>query len=777
MKITRFLLQHKIMIPVILLTGIWFYWVYSPPGSLFPDDYATPVYDCNGSLLRVFLSRDEQVRFPWKNVTLPEKYVVSLVTFEDKRFYRHDGVDLWALLNATITNILSGERKRGGSTITMQVARLAAPKSRTLFNKLLECAAAFKYSVHFSKQQILQIYAAHVPMGGNIVGIQAASWRYFGKPVAELTWAEAALFVVLPNSPSAMNLGKQREKLLQKRNILLQKLYDNKIIDRLTLDISSQEPLPPTDNQIPFLAPHFCYNVTRNVAPGRAVHTTLDAQLQQQVESMLAQEHRYLRRLGIANISALVVETATGRVRAYIGSQDFFDDRNGGQVDGILAPRSTGSLLKPFLAAKAMDKGPYTINSLLTDAPTWYGTFAPQNASKTFAGLVTMEDMLVKSLNVPAVRLLYSYGVRDFYLFLLEAGFSNLFRGAEGYGLSLILGGAEASLWELTQLYASLGNLGRVTHLTLYENEGAITPADTLQLFSRGSAWLVLNSLRKLARPGSEFYWTYFDNQTPVAWKTGTSYGQKDGWAIGVNRQWTIGVWIGNFKGSGNAAISGAKSAAPLMFTLFNSLTRRDEPVWFEKPVDDLVQVQCCEQSGYPTGPNCPSTMMLERPACSYIPGLCPFHRRFLVNKKTGKAVCSLCWHGVDTTHVNLFIVSPQVKELLEKSGQVVAAIPQHAENCPQTRDENRIEIVYPVNGIKIFVPRDLDGAYEQVVLSARHQRSDARLFWFLDSNFLGETTLNHQFTIDLAPGAHVLTVQDDEGFIKKVRFSAYKRE
>ncbi len=770
-------MQHKIVIPVILLTGIWFYWVYSSPGTLFPDDYSTPVYDCNGRLLRVFLSQDEQVRFPWKNITLPDKYVVSLVAFEDKRFYRHNGVDCRALVHAIITNTLTGERKRGGSTITMQVARLSKPKSRTVFNKIRECAAAFKYTVHFSKQEILQIYAAHVPMGGNIVGIQAASWRYFGKPVSELTWAEAALFVVLPNSPSAINLEKQRDKLLHKRNLLLQKLYDNKIIDLMTRDIAFQEPLPPAGNQIPFLAPHFCYQVIQNNAIGRAVHTTLDARLQDQVENMLTREHRFLQRLGIANISALVVETATGQVRAYVGSQDFFDDRNGGQVDGILAPRSTGSLLKPFLAAKALDKGPFTINSLLIDAPTWYGTFAPQNAGKTFAGLVTMEDMLVKSLNVPAVRLLYAYGMKDFYHFLLDGGFSNLFRGAEGYGLSLILGGAEACLWELVQLYACLGNLGRTIHLSMYENEGSLSQPDTLQLFSRGSAWLVLNSLHKLARPGSEFYWSYFNNQTPVAWKTGTSYGQKDGWAIGVNRQWTIGVWIGNFNGESNAAISGARSAAPLMFTLFNSLTRRNEPVWFEKPQDDLAPVQCCEKSGYPAGPYCPSTITLERPACSYMPGVCPFHRSYVVDKKTGKSVCSLCWQGVDTTHVKLFVVAPQVKELLEKAGQVIPEIPRHAENCPQARDENRIEIVYPVNDIKILIPRDLDGAYEQVVLSARHQRNEAQLFWFLDGNFMGETTTIHQFTVDLAPGIHVLTVQDDEGFIKKVQFSAFKRD
>ncbi len=778
MKIFKLSLKYRILIPVILITGVYFYWVFSPVGSVFPDDYSTLVFDHNGRILRTFLTTDEQYRFPYKDIQLPDKYITALLTFEDKRFYKHPGFDPLALIHAFFVNLISGERKRGGSTITMQVCRLAHPKPRTYFNKLIECFVALKYSVHFSKQQILRLYAAHVPMGGNIVGIQAASYRYFGKPVEEITWAEAALFAVLPNSPSMLNIGREREKLILKRNSLLIKLCKNGYFDKISLNISCNEPLPGINNTLPFEAPHFSYFVTNKQNSGKRIVSTLDYYIQNKVENAAFTEHVFLKSLGISNLAVIVVETTTGKVRAYVGSHDFYDSGNSGQVDGVTAPRSTGSLLKPFLAAKVMDRGPYTIRSLIKDIPTFYGTFSPQNASKTFSGLVSLEDMLIKSLNVPAVRLLNAYGVKDFYDFLVQSGFQNLFRSADGYGLSLILGGAEVNLLELTQLYASLGNLGVKRNLIFEEKNGSEKgPVNDIRLFSQGSAWLVLNSLRQLARPGSEYYWSYFNNQVPVAWKTGTSYGQKDGWAIGVNKQWTIGVWVGNFTGEGNASIGGAKSAAPLLFTLFNTLTRRNEKMWFEKPVDDLVTVDCCTQSGYPAGPNCTSITKLERPKISWVPGVCPFHQKFVLDKKTNYSVCSLCWQGADTSHVNLFIVPPLVKEIMQLSGKKVDEIPLHSVNCPHVMDENRLEIVYPVNGIKIFVPRDLDGSYEKIVLSAKHQHPSSQLFWFIDGKFLGETINLHQYTIDITPGKHKLTIQDDEGYIKSVDFSVFKSE
>ena len=790
-------------------------WFAVPPTELFPDDYSTLVFDAHAKLLRATLSRDAQYRFPPESIELPEKYVTAVVTSEDRRFFGHPGVDPIALAGAAVTNIRKGERIRGGSTITMQVARLADPKRRTYLNKAVESLAALKLSLHFSKDEILGLYAAHVPMGGNIVGVEAASYVYCGKPAEELTWAEAALFAVLPNAPSMINVERQRPALLDKRNTLLEKLFARGVIDEVTLEAAREEPLPDPTHRLPFDAPHFTQYAASSHPDLRVLRTTLDEEVQRRVAGAAERHHASLAGQGIENLAVLVVETRTGKIRAWVGSQNFEDSNHGGQVDGVRSRRSTGSLLKPFLVAKTIDRGPYTMQSRVQDVPTFFGTFAPQNASKEFSGLVTLEDLLVESLNVPSVRLLNAYGVHDFYDFLEDAGFDGLFRSPDGYGLSLILGGAEASLFELVQLYAALGNSGRSRPLVALEpaadsgrgEDGRAVPAAVSDrecgvrlrpatpidhdraapavaagpareaLFSEGAAWLVLNTLTRLSRPGAEYYWECFDNRVPVAWKTGTSYGQKDAWAIGVNGQWTIGVWAGNFTGKGNAALTGHGSAAPLLFTLFNMLTRPGEKAWFDEPLFDLVDVECCAASGYPAGPYCADTFRAKRPRSAYVSGMCPYHRRFLVDKATGREVCSLCWTGVDTEWVTRFVVPPLVKDIFAGTGRRADDVPLHSASCPDFQEDDRMALVYPVEGIKIFVPRDFDGVHERIVFTAKHERSATHLFWYLNGRLVGETAGAHECSVDLPPGEYTLTVQDETGLSRSARFSAYRKE
>lgn len=763
--------KYSIIIFIIALC-VFFVWLLIPPKILQSSSYSTLFYDYQGKLLRATLADDEQLRFEPDTTSLPQKYITAAITFEDKRYFSHLGVDPLAFMKAIFTNLKAGKRIRGGSTIPMQVARLVHPKKRTYFNKLIEILVAFKLSIHNSKAKVLKMYASQVPMGGNIVGIHAAAYRYFGKPVSEITWAEAALFAVLPNSPSMINLSKNLTCLKKKRNHLLLTLYNSGKIDKMSYELACLEPLPESSRNLPFFAPHFTQFVQNSNKANRRT-TSLDLSIQRKVEQVI--KHYYLNLFdeGIVNLAVLVAETESGKVRSYVGSQNFLDSLNGGQVDGIQASRSTGSLLKPFLVARCLDRGPYTMQSKIQDVPTYFGTFAPQNASKEFSGLVSLESLLIQSLNVPAVRLLNAYGVRDFYDFMIESNFSGLFRSPDGYGLSLILGGAEASLWELVQLYMSLGNLGKFRKLNVdIRNDET---ENSYRICSEGAAWLVLNALTKLSRPGSEFYWQQFNNQIPVAWKTGTSYGQKDGWAIGVNKQWTIGVWAGNFTGEGNAALSGAKSAAPLLFNLFNLMTDQQKPMWYEEPESDLVEIDCCKDSGYPANPYCTHIEKIKRPVKSYRPGTCPYHKKFILDRKTGHSVCSLCWDNVDTVWAIRYIVPPSVKDIYKKIGVAADDVPFHAANCPTHNDFNRFELIYPINGVKIFVPRDYDGNYEKVVFSAKHQLSSCHLFWYLNNELIGETVEIHQLPIELKPGNYKLVVQDEEGFKRSVVFNAYK--
>jgi len=775
---------------LVLASAIGFtVWIALHAGTLFPEDYSTLVLDSRGRLLRVTLANDQQFRFPPDEGPLPEKYVAALVTNEDRRFFSHPGVDPLALANAVCANIEAGRRIRGGSTITMQVARLADPKPRTYYNKFVECLTAVKLSLHFPKEKILRFYAHNAPMGGNIVGIEAAAHLYFGKPAGELTWAEASLLAVLPNNPSMINIDRGRPHLREKRNRLLARLLTEGIIDSLTCGMACAEPLPEPDPRAPFIAPHFTTMVLEraddapalpggdpgNAGNSRRITTTLDVEIQKRVFEAARLHAAVLSNGGIENLAVLVIETGSGKVRAYVGSHDFYDDEHGGQIDGIRAYRSTGSLLKPFLVARALDRGPFTIEAKIQDVPTYYGTFAPQNASRDFSGLVGLDRVLIESLNVPSVRLLNAYGLGDFYDFLVEAGFEGLFRSPMRYGLPLVIGGAEANLYELARLYLALANFGEPKTLRAVERDTDDRARGT-RFFSEGASWLVLDVLKRLSRPGIEFYWERFDGQVPVAWKTGTSYGQKDAWAIGVNGQWTIGVWAGNFTGEGNASLSGARSAAPLLFTLFNMLTRRDLPVWFDEPHHDLKEVACCAGSGYPAGPYCPGTNLVKCPRRLQRPGTCPYHRRYLVDASTGRSVCSLCWEGVRTRWDTLFVVPPAVKEILARKGRHVDAVPSHAARCPTFEDGSRIELVYPVDGIKIFVPRDFDGEHERIVFSAKHQRPSEHLFWYLNGSLIGETVEHHELPVELDEGSHRLTVQDEEGFKRTVSFAAYKK-
>jgi penicillin-binding protein 1C len=762
---------YLVLIILILLYLIWFLWPMAYP---FPEKYSKLIYDRNGILLHAFLAEDEQLRFSPDSIRLSPKYLSALLTYEDKRYYWHPGVDPLSLVNAFIANVRAGKRLRGGSTIPMQIARLSKPKKRTYSNKIRECLTAIKLSWHYSKEALLNMYATHVPMGSNIVGIGAASYRYFGKPAEELSWAEAALFTILPNAPSMINLQKERRVLLEKRNALLRTLAGDGAMDSLTCVLACQEPLPAGNRNLPFWAPHFCHLIdTRCIS--NLVRTTLDLQVQNQVRAEINRYYPTIKHLGINNLAVLVTETASGKVRAYFGSQDYSDSLVNGQVDGIQCYRSTGSLLKPFLVAKALDRGPYTMGSIIQDTPTFYGTFCPQNASKAYKGLATLEELLVHSLNVPAVRLLNTYGIRDFYNFLQQAGCRGLFRSPAGYGLTLIIGGAEASLWELAQLYTDLANYGQHLPLILMEDAAPDPAAWDNRLFSAGASWLVLSALNQLTRPGVEYYWQNFNNQIPVAWKTGTSYGQKDGWAVGVNRQWTIAVWVGNFTGEGNASLGGANSAAPLLFNIFNAITDYTIPLWFEEPEYDLITVSCCAQSGYPAGPYCPVVIESKRPLISHGTGVCRFHKKYLIDRTNGKSVCSYCWSGRDTTWVTRFILPAATREILIKAGKRADAIPVHAAHCPGFQDPNRLDLLYPVEGIKIFVPRDYDRAYEKIIFSATHQHGDMQLFWYLDGAYLGTTEIHHQLAVSLKPGKHRLVVQDEEGYSRDVSFSAYR--
>ena len=757
----------------ILLVSLLLFLYYPIKKPLVRDDYSKVITDKNGGIMRVFLAADQQYCLPPEfNDKIPEKLKQAVIHFEDRHFFRHPGVNPVSVIRAIIQNIKEKEIVSGASTITMQLTRIRKGRSRNVKNKLLEMLEAFRIEAQYNKSDILKLYLDHAPYGGNIIGYQAASWRYFGKPPEKLSWAQASLLAVLPNSPGAVSPVKNSERLFQKRNALIKSLFLADKIDSSTYSLSIDEPMPKRVIPFDLRAPHLTRRIEGETsAKKNIVRTSVDAEVQDKANYLVKRYSRSLQHYGIENAAVVVVENETHKVRAYIGSQDFYG--KAGRVDGVNALRSSGSLLKPFLYALCMHDGIILPETKLQDIPTYYGTFAPSNASELNDGMVSAQDALVRSLNVPAVRLLYTYGHYRFYNFLKDAGITTLHRSADDYGLPLIIGGAEVTLSDMAAAYSSLANLGEFGPISYYEDN--TVSENPMQLIDTLSTVMCLNILNKLQRPGAENYWNRYNSQYPIAWKTGTSYGHKDAWAVGINPEWTVAVWVGNFDATTNKNLGGASSAGPLMFDIFNSLSKDPLKKWwkiedFNYPLGDI-----CAVSGYAAGRNCPESVERIVPVSDALK-VCPYHISAEVDSVSQYRVCSRCW---DKGHHTKHFVSypPLVLSYLRKNGTVIEKVPPHNPKCQFSNSGNTLSLEYPKHNSKIFIARDFDGAYQPVVFTAVHQLKNQSLYWYIDNKYYGQTSSKHKLTVFLEPGEHQLSIIDSYGNKKQVTFySTLKR-
>jgi len=445
----------------IILFVLFILYLFSLPHPLFKDPTCMVLEAENGDLLGARIAADGQWRFPQQD-TVPEKFAQAIIEFEDRRFYYHPGVDPSAIGRALLQNIKNQRVVSGGSTLTMQVIRLSRKdKPRNVYQKLVEMILATRLELSTNKREILSLYASHAPFGGNVVGLDAATWRYFGKQAKLLSWAEAATLAVLPNSPSLIHPGRNRQALLQKRNRLLDRLLERKVIDTLTCQLAKEEPLPDQPHPLPRLAPHLLdrayleYVRTGKTARSR-IRTTVEVTLQNQVTNILQRHQQLLSFNQIHNAAAIVIEIETGNVLAYVGNVIGAGEEHGEQVDVIKAPRSTGSVLKPLLYALALQEGQILPKSLLPDVPTQLSGYRPENFYKKYDGMVNADKALIRSLNVPFIYLLQDYGLGKFHFQLKKLGLTTLNKPPGYYGLPIILGGAEGTLWDITGVYASM---------------------------------------------------------------------------------------------------------------------------------------------------------------------------------------------------------------------------------------------------------------------------------------------------------------------------------
>ncbi|MFQ3548063.1 MAG: penicillin-binding protein 1C, partial [Termitinemataceae bacterium] len=564
-------LYYPVLWAALVLLGTMF--LLALPDPLFMVPYSPVLYDRQGDLLGAQIAPDGQWRLPLAT-QVPTKFATALRIVEDRRFYVHPGVDPLALVRAAFLNMSQGRVVSGGSTLTMQTVRLfRGNRNRTLTEKLVEMVLAFRLECSYSKQEILALYSAHAPFGGNVVGLEAASWRWFGHPSRDLSWAEAATLAVLPNNPGLVHPGANRNLLQEKRDALLKRLYELGVLDQETYYLALQEPLPGPPNNLPRSAPHL---LARAAATAGAVRitTTLDGNLQRRATAILERYVEQFSRNGVMNGACIMLDTRTSEVLAYVGNVFASEEpvRYGRSVDIISAPRSSGSLLKPFLYAAMLDSGDLLPTEIVSDIPTRIGSYNPENFAKSYLGAIPADQALARSLNIPAVRELRMYGVDRFARLLRQLGFSTLFRPGEEYGLPLILGGAEVTLWDAAGVYAGLARraLRNDSEAAFFSPQYKKTMTMDAGIgqspLSRGAAWLTLEALSMVNRPGEDGAWQLFSRSRKVAWKTGTSFGFRDAWSIGTTPEYTVGVWIGNASGEGRAELQGSLTAAPVMW-------------------------------------------------------------------------------------------------------------------------------------------------------------------------------------------------------------------
>jgi penicillin-binding protein 1C len=744
-----------------MLSAVLLYLIIPPASPLFEEDYSVVVKAENGSLLHAYLNKGEQWHFPPDTSEPPDKLRQAVITFEDESFYRHPGIDLKAVARAFGQNIRYRKIHSGASTIPMQVARMKDRNSRTWFNKLKEAFFAVRLDLHFTKDELLKLYLDHAPYGGNVVGYSTASLMYFGKEPGSLTWSEAATLAVLPNAPGLIFPSSTSSALKGKRDLLLKKMLEKEIINDQTYQLAKLESVPDKFIRFGSKAPHLARRL-RNEYPGEWIlSTTIDERIQ---ESCVKIAERYRQRYAaydIHNMAILVAETSTGAIKAYLGSPDFFDTRHGGQVDGVMASRSSGSILKPFLYALSFDEGLVMPGSYIRDLPTYFEGFSPRNASREYQGVATASDALIQSLNIPAVRLLNSYGVFQFYSFLKAAGVSTLFRSADDYGLPLVLGGAEVNMWEMVMLYRGLANEGVFSNNYLIKC-GIDNRSD--RLTSPGSSFLTLEILKDLKRPGSEFFWKSFSGSRNFAWKTGTSFGHKDAWAIGVNPEFTIAVWVGNFNGDSNKNLSGAASAGPVMFDILQVLPQDETMKWFSKNEADFKQQVICSLSGFRATGSCPETETIDVPSGMKPLKSCDYHQTRYFSADGLYQCCSRCWQDLGSVMRQVTVYPPDIAFYLREKGQYIENLVSHYPHCPAYKSEVAVKIIYPNMGARLFLPRDFDGRMQSVICRAGHNSTGQNVYWYLDDQYIGTTEGDHKITVKFNEGWNTLKVIDVNG-------------
>ncbi|MFL5739245.1 MAG: penicillin-binding protein 1C [Flavisolibacter sp.] len=723
-----------------------------------PDriNYSVTITDSRGDIINAFLTSDQKWRLKAELSEISPLLRKTIVAKEDKYFYQHPGVNFISVGRAAVMNVLHLRRTSGASTITMQVARALEHRKRNVFSKLIEMFRAFQLECKYSKEEILQMYLNLVPYGGNIEGVKAASILYFKKNPDHLSLAEITALSIIPNRPSTLVLGASNNYILSERNRWLRQFAEDGVFTKKEIEDALAEPLNASRGSFPHLAPHLS-NKLKNISSSSSVRTNIVLNTQLKLEKLIEDYVRALRLQNIRNAAVMVIDNKTHKVISYLGSAGFADTTDGGQVNGAAALREPGSTLKPLLYGLCIDDGLLTPKAIINDVPVNYSGYAPENYDQKFNGYVSVEYALEHSLNIPAVKSLQQLGKDKMVNKLIACDFRQIKKDQGKLGLSLILGGCGATLEELTGLFSAFANNGIYVRPQFTDNDSSLK---TVEVLSPAADFMVTEILSKINRPDFPLNWTATEHMPKIAWKTGTSYGRRDAWSIGYNKNYTVGVWVGNFSGAGVPELSGANTATPLLFKIFNTIDYDNSADWYEPPTDCTLR-QVCSESGLPPGPNC-SNLVTDY----FIPlvsttQLCHHLEEIKVSPDSSISYCEACAPATGYIRKLYRRVSPEMQDYFNRNGIPYQKVPPHNPDCERIFAGEGPRISSPLNNNEYYINTKDP---EPIQLKATTATDVKKIYWYINDQFYKAAPSGEKQFFIPAEGPVKISCTDDKG-------------
>jgi penicillin-binding protein 1C len=719
-------------------------------------EYSATVSDAGGEVINAFLTKDEKWRMKTELNEISPLLRKTIIAKEDKWFYYHPGVNIFSVGRAAVMNLLRMKRTSGASTITMQVARALEPRKRNLLSKLIETFRAFQLEWKYSKDEILQMYLNLVPYGGNIEGVKSASLLYFKKNPDHLSLAEITALSIIPNRPSSLVIEKANDKIIKERNRWLEKFAKDGVFSKKEIEDAIAEPLTAHRTTVPHFIPHLAYKLKSSSGENN-IKTTIVLNTQLKIEKLTGDYIRALKLKGIRNAAVIVVDNKTHKVVAYVGSANFTDTTDGGQVNGAAAIRQPGSTLKPLLYGLCIDEGLLTPKTMISDVPINYSGYAPENYDQKFNGYVTMEYALEHSLNIPSVKSLQQLGKGKMVSKLIACDFKQIQKDQNKLGLSLILGGCGATLEQLTSLFSALANEGIYTPPQFLQNNSS---PKKVQLLSPEASYMITEILSKVNRPDFPLNWTATEHMPKIAWKTGTSYGRKDAWSIGYNKNYTVGVWVGNFSGQGVPELSGANTATPLLFKIFNTIDYDSNSDWYAPPKDCELR-QVCSETGLPPGSDCTNLI-----SDYFIPLIsttttCRHLQEIKIAADSSVSYCGSCAPATGYRKKLYRVVAPEMQAYFEEHGMKYEKLPLHNPDCEKIFKGAGPTIISPLNGSEYFINK-MDP--EPLQLKASTSSDVSTLYWYINDQFYKKSGAGEKQFFVPKEGPVKISCTDDKG-------------